>query len=202
MLTLLAAALEDGWAFVKDGTQIRLIRPPFKKNSCFVVPERTVEKAVHSYNFAFMEHEFADWLGLVKFLKEQLIEARKAKGQIVPTLDSIKDVLHYAPSHTLIAYLNRIESELLPNHEFDAAEDLLITLINLDSVRDDKVLLSRATAMLRRCKDEWKIQNDKQNLLNNNPPLRDQFPHIERHYSIGAVQRRAEEVRETQRIMG
>lgn len=46
MLELLALEPEDGWAFVKDGSLIWFIRPPYRTGEARPVPEAVVSRAV------------------------------------------------------------------------------------------------------------------------------------------------------------
>ena len=58
MLKLLATAPEDGWAFVQRDAEILLVRPPYRRWDLSIVPEATVERAIHDYGFAAMEEAF------------------------------------------------------------------------------------------------------------------------------------------------
>lgn len=203
MFSLLAAALEDGWAFVKRGEEVLLVRPPYRQWSISVVPESTVEKAVHAHGFTLMKEKFADWSSLVAYLQKQLVETRKAQGQAVPESESVQRLVHYAPRHILVSYLDRIQLDLLPNREWNAALDLLTTLIDLEAIKKDPNLFDRTVDLLKRCREAMvEAKARKQQLIDENKELERLFPNVVQRYKASTIIKYMHTVSERRPLMG
>lgn len=202
MFDLLAGDPEDGWAFVRRGEEILLVRPPFRCWNRSVVTESTVEQAVSTQGFVAMEGSFDGWTALIAFLEDKMVEVRKAQGQDVPTSDSIEEVLKLAPKRILKAYLDRVESEFIPNREWDAAFNLLITFVTLDTVKDDSDLRGRTLDLLK----QWRTakaqrEAEKQELTNEEENLRSRFPGAAGQYEASAVAGFAQNVSERGQLL-
>jgi hypothetical protein len=152
MLRMLAVAPEDGWAFVEDvsADQRWLIRPPYTSRSRFAVDAAVVAKAVSDHGFRATDEEFASWRELIAFLE----------GRILSTVDPalsdserLQRLLPHATPEVLRRYLDRIESELLPQRQWDVALRLLTELLRLSTLKGDPALLERAVALLGTCRD-------------------------------------------------
>ena len=149
MIELLALAPEDGWAYVRTEKGIRLLRPPYINGTSSFVEEHTVEKAVCTHGFTAMTEHFADWGRLIDFLNQRVVESRQAHGQTIPEPGAMgQDMLKMAPPDVLITFLDRVERELLPQHQWSHAESLLLAMIRLPTVRQDAELHERATTLL------------------------------------------------------
>jgi hypothetical protein len=154
MLRLLASAPEDGWAFVEDGENLVVIRPPYTVWSRAKTQRDALGTAIQLHGFRTEDRDFPDWAALTVHLKEQIIESRRARGDEEPTSESIRKLFHFAPRYILVEYLDRIESELLPCREWSAAATILSELLRVDSVKTDTVLLERTVDLLNRCQEE------------------------------------------------
>lgn len=189
MFELLAAAFEDGWAFVKCEREILLVRPPYHRSQGISkVPESTIEKAVHAYGFTVTKKSFPDWPSLIAFLRERLVETRRAHGRATPQTETILELVDYAPRDILENYLDRIESELLPNREWDAVFTLLTKLISVEAIKNDSLLFDRTVNLLKKCqKLKKQTETEKRLLINENDELTQQFPNAVKRYPIDAL---------------
>jgi hypothetical protein len=202
MLNLLAAAPEDGWAFVKRGEETLLVRPPYRRWNLSVVPESAVEKAILTHGFVPMEESFAQWDALVAFLEQQLVEARKAQGQAIPDSQSVRELVRHAPPHILEVYLDRVESELLPEGEWTAAQDLLALLIGLETVQDNAVLLKRTADLLGSCQTaKAQAESRRRELIDEQEDLARWFPNAVRRYAADPIREFMRQVWERQQLM-
>jgi hypothetical protein len=73
VIRLLAFVPEDGWAYVRSGAQIRLLRPPYRKRRHRVVPESAVRRAVAEEGFRAEQRDFPDWPALFLFLEQRFL---------------------------------------------------------------------------------------------------------------------------------
>jgi hypothetical protein len=188
MLKLLAAAFEDGWAFVKRNGEILLVRPPYYSWNLSVVSESTLEKAIHAHGFAITSESFNDWGTLTAFLQQRLVETRKAQGQAMPSSDAIRTLVQYASENVLQSYLDRIQTELIPNREWKAALDLLTTLLRLDKIKKNSELFGRTVNLLEQC--QWAVTQattQKQQLVNEPDDLKRQFPYAVGRYGVMSI---------------
>lgn len=151
MFEILASAPEDGWAFVRRGEQIQLVRPPFQRWNLTIVPKSALETAIQHYGFAADRRTFPDWRSLIGYLKEQIVQSRTGQGKATPDPEAIRDLVLRAPPRILVGYLDRIEAELLPNQELKAAFEILTHLLEAEPVRSDQELRHRALTLLSRC---------------------------------------------------
>ncbi len=148
MLRLIAAAFEDGWAFVEKDGQTILIRPPYQSANKLIVPESAIEAAIHAYGFEVWSESFADWSELVAYLNQRLVDARKASKFFVDDPNATLELLRRAPKQVLERYIARVEGELIPGREFKAAASLLTHLMNLESVKSDTALFDQVARLL------------------------------------------------------
>jgi hypothetical protein len=152
MIQLLALAEEDGWAFVRSADRILLLRPPFGKRRHPAVEESVVARAVATEGFVAQEQVFPDWPALFAFLEERFLAGRPAlPAALAP--ESVERILRHAPRAVLEKLLDRIEGELLPGRQWDAASELLARFLAVDApaLAD---LRSRAAEVLVRCQRE------------------------------------------------
>jgi len=153
MLEILALAPEDGWAFVRDGRRIRLLRPPYTGGATADASAVTAATATARYGFALPRPDrqrFADWAALIGFLRSEMTASRKARGLVLPGDEVAEQLLQYAPATTLRDFLDRIDRELLPARAWDHAEKLLLKMLALPTFRENAELCVRAVALLER----------------------------------------------------
>jgi hypothetical protein len=149
VIRLLAIAPEDGWAFVRSADRILLLRPPYGKRRHPIVEEGTVVRAVAVEGFAAEDRAFPDWPALLAFLEERFLADREAlPAGLRP--QAVERILRHAPCSALESLLDRIESELLPSRQWNAAGELLARFLAVDSPATAG-LRSRAAELLVRC---------------------------------------------------
>jgi len=149
MIRLLAIAPEDGWAFVRSVDRILLLRPPYGKRRHPSVEESTVARAVAVEGFEAADRTFPDWPALFSFLEERfLAERRPLPPALAP--QTVERILRHAPSSALEGLLDRIEHDLLPSRQWDAASELLARFLAVDAPAAAG-LRSRAADLVARC---------------------------------------------------
>lgn len=190
MISLIAAAFEDGWAFVRHGYTIYLVRPPYQRGGLVEVSEATLERAIHAHGFTPELREFRDWGALITFLRDKIVEsaaaAREARDAREPSADedpAALRLLRHAPGHVIAGYLDRIERELIPSGEAHAALRLLTALMNLERVALDTNLRARAAALLEAAvKASSTAKGRRAELFDNVKDLRRLFPKAVDHW--------------------
>lgn len=183
MLKLLACAPEDGWAFVSEAGATSLVRPPYRGAMVSPAPPESVAVAVRRYGFQAEDRTFQDWASLVEHLKLGITRARAAKGEAVPSLEKLGELLQQAPESVLVRFLDRVEGELLPEGEWRPAQNILIRLLSLPGVRDNPALLERATDALGRADGLRERQEAaREKLVAETFNLRERFPLVAKHY--------------------
>lgn len=166
MLKLLAVAPEDGWAFVRTGGSILLVRPPYSHSNCCDVAEHAVEKGVTRHGFSACERDFADWRELIGFLNEEVRKTRSARGEQIVREGLGAQMMQFASEDVLERFLGRIETELLPSGSWEPAERLLIDMLRLPRVCQNPSLLARVSDLLGRIvKARKDSEARRQNLL-------------------------------------
>lgn len=150
MISLLAAAFEDGWAFVRQGYTIYLVRPPYQKRDLVEVHEAAVERAIRAHGFAPELLPFQDWDALVDFLRGRIVTASRERAEKSGETQAAARLLRNATPAVLASYLDRIEHELLPSLEIDAALRLLTAMSGLETVASDPALQGRTASLLER----------------------------------------------------
>jgi hypothetical protein len=120
MLELLAYAPEDGWAFVKTPEGIVLQRPPYRSTTMRrQLDDSAVKHAVCHEGFTEPPQDrMQDWAGLIQFLHQRIHESRRDHGQVLPEDGLGEQILQYAPSNVIDAFL---QAEQHGEPEDDAA---------------------------------------------------------------------------------
>lgn len=148
MLKLLAVARADGWAFVERDHEVLLVRPPYRQANLAEASMASVEEAVTHHGFAWAEEQFGSWDALVGHLREQIAAAHEERGLSIPEPGVGAEVIQHLPGDVLGRYLDRIEQELLPNGEYDAALDVLSAVSNTQTAKADPALMDRAVGLI------------------------------------------------------
>lgn len=153
MLQLLAIAPEDGVAVVRHGDRLLLVRPPYSQWALSQIEEADLERALHLQGFRADDRLLADWDSLIAHLREEIVAAHEAKGEGEPESEEIRELIHFAPPYILSSYLDRIERELLPDHEWAPAFDLLTYMLGVENVKTDPALYERTLCLLEDCRN-------------------------------------------------
>jgi hypothetical protein len=188
MLKMLAAALEDGWAFVRRGRDILLVKPPYLQSDLLAVSEGTVERAIARHGFVSVEEQFQNWADLITFLKAQLLATRRDLGLTEPRTDVIRELIGFAPSYMLKSYLDRIKNELIPLKEWQACLDLLTAIMRVEAVRVNRELHRYALNVLENCQQQMHATEIKrQELIDEEHDLVQQFPNTIQKYGATEI---------------
>lgn len=187
MLELIAAAPEDGWAFVRKGEQVFLIKPPYRASNIILVSEDIVAKAVGSQGFQWVRQSFDEnWEPVIAFLRAGLKQAHDSVFGGVSDADLQYELLRDAPLEILGEYLGRTETELLPNGEWSAAIALLTVLLRLELTRNNPDLLQRTLSLLGQASAEVsRVKAERSTLTAEG--IVGRFPAVAKRYSVGPV---------------
>lgn len=198
MIELLAFAPEDGWAYIQTDAKVRLVRPPFTRESISVVQKESVVTALTRYGFVLPPEgyqDFPNWSALFDFLRAQLVQALKAKGEWVADDSPGEDLLAFAPPDKLREFLARTEAELIPNEKWDHAENLLLKMLALPSFPQQVDLYERAVGLLGRVSQgRAKKQKELFTLAQEDVDFPKTFPRAAEHYGQQEVVKLAEEI--------
>lgn len=148
MLRIIASAYEDGYCIVEEASGAFLLRPPYHSGSKRPVSQENVKRAIAGYGFATENQVFDDWDDLIQHLIRQLIEKRKMAGRGKADNGTVRRMVRRIPEHRVIEFLDRIELELIPNHEWRAAISLLTNLLKNKVMTKNTVLLNRCVDLL------------------------------------------------------
>jgi len=177
MISLIAAAFEDGWAFVRQGYTIYLVRPPYQRGGLVEVSESALERAVHAHGFTPELRDFPDWGSLISHLRAKIVETAEQPSPRADEEDATLRLLRRAPGHVIAGYLDRVERELIPGGELRAALGLLTALSGLERVALDTNLRARVTGLLDVAVKAASISRTRRaDLLDDAKDLRRRFP--------------------------
>jgi hypothetical protein len=151
MLRLIAAAFSDGLAFVREDKKILLIRPPYKRAGSSVVSEGIAEKAVTQYGFTATENEFINWTELIEFLRDKIVAQQIAAGHEIPARGVANGLLQHLPEESIVRLLDRVENELIPGGEYEAAIDFTSSIGALEIWMQNHKICKRVNKILLRC---------------------------------------------------
>lgn len=190
MIRLLAIAPEDGWAFVRSEDRILLLRPPYGKRRHPSVDESTVARAIAVEGFEAADQAFPDWPAVFAFLEERfLAERTPLPAALAP--QSVERILRHAPASVLESFLDRIQHELLPGRQVDAAGELLARFLAVESP-PAAALRPRAAELLVRCQQMRSVSGQRWRRLTDAA----QAPLTAAKYGQEAVRARAERIRQ------
>jgi len=197
MIELLAVAPEDGWAYVKEDAEVRLIRPPFTRSLSSIVSEQWVENAVSKHGFVRPgEHErsFDDWPTLLQFLGKQMRSALTARDVEIAE-NAAERLLEFATPETLNRYLARIDAELIPNGRWDHAESLLLNMLCLPALRDVPESHGRAVMLLKKVQEGRRREREaKRGLADEDLHFDQVFPRASARYGREGITRVADQI--------
>jgi hypothetical protein len=89
-----------------------------------------------------------------KFIANKYVEFYKQSGFTVPTHKDLTGLIKHIPLYIAINYLDHIENELLPRGRFDVAKTIAHDLHDVESIRNDPVVLGRVERILEICSNE------------------------------------------------
>lgn len=175
MLRLRAAAWDDGYAIVQDGEDLAMIRPPYRRENKHRVTPKDIERAVSNYGFSVADETFDDWAALIGHLRQRFIEFRQKEG--APDSARIMRLAERAPRDIVVSYLDKVEQQMLPSHEFHAAVLLLTHLLRNQIVKNDGGMLKRVNELLQRA-EQARNQEAQASFTNDIRQLEDKRPQV------------------------
>jgi hypothetical protein len=187
MFQLLALAPEDGWAFVRRGEDLLLVKPPYSQWTLSRAEDMDLERALGLHGFQAEDQSFTDWGALIAHLRTEIVAAHEARGQMEPSSEDLKELVHFAPHYILAQYLDRIEKELIPNREWEPALDLLTLLLGVEEIKRDASLHERTVSLLESCRMAMLSSRKLRALTNPNREIEDRFPRASEQYGAAAI---------------
>jgi hypothetical protein len=169
-LKIVALAPHDGWAFVKEKEELFLLHPPYTVSTKVRCTAIELEESVLKHGFHSVDYSFCNFSELIQFIKNEYIRANKESGKTVPTVEELKELLNHASEDTLLGFLERAETELIPEGKIEAAESIALDLMKLDKVRENKELHAHAVNIIDRCaafrriRSAWEMKFKKRRL--------------------------------------
>jgi len=151
-LKLEAVSAPYGTGIVRTDRTLRLLRPPYTLQDCPILPEESVEDAILRLGFSAAEKEFTTWEEAIDFLNQQAVEWHRVLGKDIPESIPNSDIIDVAPEEILTAFLERVETDLIPRQVFDHAENVLFALLTSSAPRRYPALGGRAMELWRRNK--------------------------------------------------
>ncbi|MGO8790053.1 MAG: hypothetical protein ACLQVL_22075 [Terriglobia bacterium] len=150
---LAALSAADGTGIFRSGQVVRLVRPPYTLVNAPVLPEESIRDAVLRHGFVASQQEFETWESAIDFLNDKAAEARHSMGMQVPETISGVEVIEVAPEGVIRAFLQRVETELIPRGLFEHAENLLLAFLKSKATTQYPGLTNTAAELIERCKD-------------------------------------------------
>jgi len=138
MLEIIAAAYEDGVAFVRDGDVVFLVRPPYNKGLEETVKSEEVNIAITFYGFSAQSLSFQDWEDVYRHLNKEAKQAFIKNRGYWPKEDELREeIARVVPKDIIENWLSRIKRNELPK---EGALELLENLKVNDAVISDQKL--------------------------------------------------------------
>jgi hypothetical protein len=131
MITLLAYAPDERWAFARVDGRVVLVRPPFQQD--LAASDAEVERAVTIHGFLALTRDFPTRRALLDFLGDESVRVWNARGA-PPYLDALRrDLLASFTEADLDRQIARAQKKL-DAREYDVALLLLTRLLTADAL--------------------------------------------------------------------
>lgn len=149
MLTVMALDRCNGWAFVKEGERVLLVRPPYQYAEALVATEATAMRAVTQHGYAASACQAHDWAAAISWIREEVIRCSKEEGHELPEAGVAgRSVLRHAPQSMIEHLLERVKEELLPQGSLTSAEQILLAMQSTSQHLQKNPSLMQQTAAL------------------------------------------------------
>lgn len=182
----------EGIGIIRIGQTLRLIRPPYLSRDAPVLTEESLQDAILRHGFSASEERFENWEDAITFLNQQAVAVRRSLGKEIPDSIPGRDILDVAPPEVLSSFLDRVETEIIPQRLFDRAEDILLALLASSAWTRHPEVSSRAARLLQRNKEARKQSEAGISELANRDV---RFPSLEKHGELEWSARLAELIR-------
>ncbi len=153
MLNIVALSPGDGWAVVRQGDDLLLVRPPYRRSNQRPVDDAYVEMVISRCGFRQPDEpmELPGWSALVAYLNHQVEAARAEQGQTLDDQGLSERLLPMAPEPVLRGFLERTRKELPSDPAaWGDAERLLLVLLRLPQVRGSSDMNAETVELLDR----------------------------------------------------
>jgi hypothetical protein len=149
-IELVAAALSDGWAIVREANHLFLLKPPFQTSDLRELRQLDVQIAIEKHGFALQQTTFAGWRELVSFVSAQYGDAVEQRRLLLGAADEELswDAL---PLIVVAEMLDRVKTDLIDIGETSTANKILVHLLSNDALRQDVDLFRRCQDLLKVC---------------------------------------------------
>jgi hypothetical protein len=149
-LKLEALSPAEGIGIIRSGQTLRLVRPPYALQDAPRLSEESLEDAIVRHGFSGSSEQFRSWEDAISFLNQQAVAARRLLGKEIPDAIPGPDILNVAPPEVLCDFLDRVESEIIPQRLFDHAEDFLLAVLLNKPWTSQPEICQRAAELLQR----------------------------------------------------
>lgn len=146
MVRLEAWVPENGWAIVRRGQRYYIIRPPYDKSSLSAISAVDLQKAVSSHGFRHTGVEFSTWADLIRFVE---LEVEQARSTLSDSPKPGQAFIHNASEEDLQHFISETRNRLIPGQRWLHAENLLLALLEVESLRQSPRLLAEALEALK-----------------------------------------------------
>ncbi len=134
MLKLEAYSPHEGIGIIRSEDTLRLVRPPYSLRNSTVLGEAAIGDAILNHGFSSFDKQFCNWEEAIGFLNQCVVDSRRDSEYPVPEAISYDEILAAAPAEVISTFLDKVEHELIPKRLFDHAENVLVAVLNSDSV--------------------------------------------------------------------
>ncbi len=150
----------DGMAIVRNEQHLRLIRPPYKQTNTVELPENAIQDAVLNHGFYVSGGQFNSWKSIIVFLNQQLAEYRENQGRPMSEEFNNVEMLEMAPLEILEGFLFKVENELIPQSQYEHAENFLLALLESNATQKHPCLKDQSAKLLKQIQH---VENAKTN---------------------------------------
>jgi hypothetical protein len=178
------------------------MKPPYGRATVATVTQDAVAKAVHTYDFAASDLEFSDWGKLIAHLQSELLKSKRDSAASPEDLGvAVATIMGFAPLETVKHSLARIEKELLPAGQWQAAFTLLRGLRTSHVVQTNEQLCSEIAELLDKCGlQAIKNAGVKLEAAKAEEDLSTYFPNATEAYGECVIERLTSEIRERKQV--
>ena len=153
----------DAVAIVQTGQRLRLFRPPFRQSNAIELPKSAIQDAVMNHGFHVCGRQFDSWETVIAFLNQQLADYRQKHGHpVAETLDNL-EILDVAPLEVLLGFLDNVEYQLIPQGQFEHANNFLFAMLESSAAKQNPNLMARTGKLLRQIRQ---VQKNKTEMAN------------------------------------
>jgi hypothetical protein len=192
-LKLEAFSPAEGIGIIRTGQTLRLVRPPYVSHDAPVLAEESLQDAILRHGFSASGEQFGSWEEAITFLNRQAVAVRRLLGKEIPESIPGRDIVDVAPPEVLSSFLDRVETEIIPQRLFNYAEDVLLAVLTSGAGIRHPEIGARAASLLQlnkdaRCESEAGISELAKRDI--------RFVSLERHGEIEKSARWADLIRE------